>query len=140
MKNQVLSIEQMKRLKKLGVYTNNASMCWIVNRETHEKEIGYPIPNSSNVYRRFASKVNYIERTFTLQDMLQIISTIKSDSASFPIFVLCYNNYMSGCWEPRFRNLDEIDNPDIKSNSPLEASYLILCWLAENGYLKGGDK
>lgn len=69
MKNQVLSIEQMQNLHKLGVDTSEASMCWCVNsRGFYELQ-------------SIASVNNYDVRTdsiptFTLQEALDYLKKI----------------------------------------------------------------
>lgn len=39
MKNQVLSISQMRHLKDLGVDTDKASMCWLGNPNSNNYDV-----------------------------------------------------------------------------------------------------
>lgn len=137
MKDQVLSISQMKHLKDLGMNTDKASMCWLGN------------PNSSNNYDVFIFDEYCYEIScfdpipaFTLQDLLSIIPS-KICSKSHEIFSLRIEKYTDE-WEMYYRTIE--DNDESKLFTPiygdtlLEATYGMLCYLAENKLLEKEEK
>lgn len=133
MKNQVLSIEQMRHLQKLGVDTSKASCCWCSAYDIEQ----FVMPIEDKDF------FNSDKLTFTLQDMLEMIpksiedwfmdSGMRKQIASFEMYIrdnswhICYTIYD-----------DEVYSND--DDDLLNCTYETLCWLAENGYLKGGEK
>lgn len=124
MKNQVLSIEQMQHLKELGVDTNKASMIWGGTKDWQELY----------THRLFELDVDadYIIEAFTLQDMLGMIADI-SDWSKIKITHEGDDGWCFGI----FGGIQYINN---YQTNLLDLTYQTLCWLAENGYLKGGEK
>lgn len=129
MKNQVLSIEQMKRLQKLGVDTSKASLAWwrqkdaIFDREWH---LG---TRQGTGHGRW-----HFVPTFTLQDMLEMISGCFNHEYEFKFM------YHLGTWYSKYMPMIDDDDYFIISNtSPLICAYETLCWLAENKHI-GGEK
>lgn len=111
MENQVLSIDQMKHLQELGLDTSKASMYWFdIGEES--------IP------------------TFTLYDILEELPYIIED---YFLFIQkdrytftgkdCYRIYYGKVWKDRRLK-------DIRRDSLLDATYEMLCWCIENGYIK----
>lgn len=132
MKNQVLSIEQMKHLQELGVDTNGASMMyhfWV------DKKYKNCLLLSADTTTPYDSEN---VPTFTLQDMLEMMPRElylleeKFILEIYPFLDSWYVRYMldekSGLVPYSFQGYKIID-----------AVYRCLCWLAENGYLKGGN-
>ena len=128
MKNQVLSIEQMKHLTELGVDTSKASLAWWKYKETtSDEEWVLSIPDKEN------SKWRQIP-TFTLQDMLEMISGCFNHEYEFKFM------YYLGTWYAKYMPMIDDDDYFINSNTnPLTCAYEALCWLTEKGYLKGGN-
>lgn len=125
MRNQVLSIEQMRHLQKLGVDASNASCFW------------WYAEGENHLYWGKCSDINGIP-TFTLQDMLEMMPRElylfeeKCILEIYPFLDSWYVRYMpdekSGLVPYSFHSYKIIN-----------AVYECLCWCAENGYLKGGN-
>lgn len=136
MKNQVLSIEQMQHLKELGVDISKASAHYYNNG------LGNKI-----YFNNFGVLDDNEIPTFTLQDMLEIIpyeirdyfsdNSIFPQSATLKIIPVsdgkCIIKYVE---QKHYWGIYESEN----SSDLLTCAYETLCWLAENGYLKGGKK
>lgn len=129
MRNQVLSIEQMKHLQELGVDTNGASMmyhfwvnkkyknCLLLSADTTTPYDSENVP------------------TFTLQDMLEMMPRelyLLEEKFILEIY------FFLDSWYVRYK-------PDERSGlvpysfhsyKIINAVYECLCWLAKNGYLK----
>lgn len=126
----VLSIDEMKRLRELGIDTKSASICWVDGKrvETWDKTI-------ECVWYRSGVLTNddkYVP-TFTLQDILKILESVKYNSIGFPMIFFSYN-YSFGVWETCFRNPTDF-NISFKDKSPLKCAYDMLVWCAENNIL-----
>ena len=125
-RNWALTIKEMMHLKSLGVDTSSASMCWL----KHPNESEYRL----FVRDEYCYELGALEPipAFTLQDMLEM--TPKELPGGYYLFSVqrvgvCFYYYGEE---------GELCNKGGKSF--LEASYNMLCWLAENGYLgKEGD-
>lgn len=129
MKEQVLSIEQMKHLQELGVDTSKASCFWYFD-DREDYLFWGQCTTPSGV------------PTLTLQDMLEMMpksiedwfkdSGIRKQIASFEMYIrdnswhICYTIYD-----------DEVYSND--DDDLLNCTYEMLCWLAENEYI-GGNK
>lgn len=136
MSKQVLDIEQMKHLKELGVYTSKASANEYIISET-ESYCGY----SRSIVVIDGYIENYIEenKTFTLQDILDLLPTHISDNSG-SINILNIEQQIQDC--TRVWNISYLSTSSfIKivssiNNEFIDAAYEMLCWCAENGYLK----
>lgn len=126
MKNQVLSIEQMQHLQELGVDTSKASCYW------------WYAEGKNYLYWGKCSDINGIP-TFTLQDMLYVIRENCDDNRidinittrffqTWKIYVEIYKKHFES------NQVEIFEHQDL---SP--CLYDAFCWLAENGYLKGGN-
>lgn len=133
MKNQVLSIEQMKHLQELGVNTSKASCFWYFD-DREDYLVWGQCTTPSGV------------PTLTLKDMLEMMpyeieDYFRSNGKDFKSFarikIITYDN---GKWQIIYREcimylyIFESSETDL-----LTCAYETLCWLAENGYLKGGN-
>lgn len=145
MKEKVLSVEQMKHLQELGVDTSKAKMAWYAIYET--------LPNWYNELniRDDVFDKNYPSvPTFTLQDMLEMMpSSIESDNILYHFELLKLNlsqsmGYKGIVNETVDENGDEINRIKyhilLWNKNLLTCAYEMLCWLAENEHLKGGEK
>lgn len=134
MNGQVLSIEQMKHLKELGVDTSGASMAW--QADTCMKDRGewllYAYGNCNLSYR-------YVEKTFTLQDMLDIMPKqlkIKVESYRTPVDCLLMIDVANTCVYYECFVWQQYDRAKyFEGVNLITSAYEMLCWLAENGYL-----
>jgi hypothetical protein len=119
MKNQVLSIEQMQHLKELGVDTSKASCFWYFDDKEDYLFWGQCTTPSG-------------VPTLTLQDMLEMIA----DIPNFYKIKIAHEEDDGWC----FGVFGEIKYINDYQTNLLDLTYQTLCWLAENGYLKGGEK
>lgn len=132
---QVLSVEQMKHLQVLGLNTSDASMHYqflptsdaIINgTDEVEKEPSLFVsqPNMKHEYP-----------TYTLQDIMELLpKEVKTDTDTYWLTISIYD-----CkeWYVCYSMSDEFDYyKEFRSESLLEASYNMLCWVIENGYLE----
>lgn len=133
---QVLSIDQMKHLRELGLNTSDASMHWqflptvefFFNGVLALEERPTLFVSQPNMKHEYPA--------YTLQDILdKLPSYITYNDEEYQLQILppciCYRyvNYT-------FDDLDYKNNVDI-----LENAYKILCWVIENGYiLKEGEQ
>lgn len=134
---QVLSIEQMKHLRDLGIDTSNASMYWA--RVSH----GSSIDDKSkgkwflSLHKEFQTCgfMSYESiPTYTLQDILgklpcfigNQVLTIQKLADSYTCLYI----------EPYTRSMINIT----ESKEPIDAAYDMLCWCIENGYVKVGKE
>lgn len=108
---QVLSIEQMKHLKELGLDTSDASMCM-------DADTNY----------------DYYHGTYTLQDILNKLPCFIGNQV-FTIHKLVdsYTCLYIELYTRSFINITE-------GEELIDAAYDMLCWCIENGYVKVGEE
>lgn len=127
---QVLSIDQMKHLRELGLDTSDASMHWqylptadaIINGTDEIEEEPYIFVSQSNMKHEYPA--------YTLQDILD----------KQPCFIGTHvltlqklaNSYTCLYMEPYSRSILNLT----ESKELIDASYYMLCWCIENGYIK----
>lgn len=141
MRDQVLSIDQMKHLKDLDIDTSEATLYW--TRRCH----GCKIDDDStgewflNLQKEFQviGFISYeVIPTFTLQDLLNVIPP-RVSSRSNEIFSLRIERCI-GEWRVYYRTIEDSDGSKlfapIYGDTLLEAVYETLCYLAENNLLK----
>ncbi len=127
---QVLSIEQMKHLKELGLDTSDASMCFEWNESDSDNMVVTSMDADTNY--------DYYHKTYTLQDIL----------GKLPVCLYDFGKQYTIDIEPTFDRFwcvsYEIDLYDIfvlkSSENLLDAAYDMLCWCIENGYVKVGKE
>ena len=122
MKDQVLSIERMQKLKELGVNSRNASMLWIshINKNDYSK---YKL-----VTNEYELTCLDIIPTFTLQDMIELMPNK---------IIIDYENYYL-CIDKNCTAYLTVEEDVLwfgKDNSVLINTYNVLVWLAENKYI-----
>lgn len=130
---QVLSVEQMKYLKELGIDTSDASMCWCYalsyKNAKWELEIYEDVINQKR-----DSAFWEIIPTYTLQDIFDKLPRYINDfGTKYKLHIeltfteTWYISYQIGICEPFvFKLAEEL----------LDAAYEMLCWCIENGYVK----
>lgn len=141
MRDQVLSIDQMKHLKDLDIDTSEATLYW--TRHCH----GYKIDDDStgewflSLQKEFQviGFMSYeVIPTFTLQDLLNVIPP-RVSSRSNEVFFLRIERCIDE-WEVYYRTIEDSDGSKlfapIYGDTLLEAAYEMLCYLAENNLLK----
>lgn len=127
---QVLSIDQMKHLKELGLDTSDASMCFEWNESDSDNMVVTSMDADTNY--------DYYHGTYTLQDILGKLPRHINDFGTKnkmhiePTFAgpWCIS-YQIGICEPFVFKLSE---------NLLDAAYEMLCWCVENGYVKVGKE
>lgn len=122
MKDQVLSIERMQKLKELGVNSRNASMLWIshINKNDYSK---YKL-----VTNEYELTCLDIIPTFTLQDMIELMPDK---------IIIDYENYYL-CIDKNCTAYLTVEEEALwfgKGNGILINTYSMLVWLAENKYI-----
>lgn len=139
MKEQVLSIEQMKELIDMGFDISKASMCWIGCSD----ENGV-LPYSSTFKEIFNKHLDTIPKvltpTFTLQDILNILpKCIKTENVIYTLF-LCPNDLYDGYIVAYMDASNELTHlngsSQYSSVSFLEAAFNMLKWCKKNNYIK----
>ena len=129
MKNQVLSIEQMQKLKELGVDTSKASMHFLYMPTAKSIMSGvYEVDDEPEVFVS-QNGMNHEHPTFTLQDIIELLPN------TFDGYYLnIYRSSLAYCFE--YENISDKDWKLEKGSNPLEAAYKMLIWVIENGFLK----
>lgn len=134
MNQRVLSIEQMNHLKELGVDISGASMAWQSGACMKDRGewLLYVYGNCNLSYR-------YVEKTFTLQDMLTIMPKylkIKTEKYCTPVDCLLMIDVSNDFVYYEYRAWGEYECAKSAGGANLlESAYNMLCWLAENDYL-----
>ena len=133
MKNQVLSIEQMRKLKELGVDTSKASMYFLYMPTAESIMSGvYEVDDEPDVFVS-QNGMNHEHPTFTLQDIIELLT----DDVQKAIVFINNEKYFVKCYEIKYdeENVFKIIYFD-NIKQLLNACCEMLIWVAENGYLK----
>ena len=130
---KVLSIEQMNRLKELGVDTSKASMCYISKYTSCDFDDGDEIVVVCNDFNKKLH--NEFGPAFTLQDIIEVLP--KSILINSVKHWICVG---PNCRLTEFQ-LMYVDGDDSyavmkQDRSLLQAAYNMLIWVIENGHLK----
>lgn len=133
MRNQVLSIDQMQRLKELGVDTSKASMYWM--RSLHRSSFndnseGEWFLSLQKEYIVYSFTSYEVVPAFTLQDIINILPDSIDNNA---LTVRKCANGVSISYENTYTRsiLSLFEKEDI-----IEAAYEMLVWCVKNGYVK----
>ena len=126
MKNQVLSIKQMQKLKELGIDVRQDEICFhyrFDGGDTHRLE--------------FAPSYYYDDiKAFTLQDIIELLpKQLPPVDFGYNCFLVTPNSGITGYV---FHYKDIADGEiykQIYSEKILDAAYEMLVWVAENKYL-----
>ena len=128
MKNQVLSIEQMQKLKELWVDTSKASMHFLYMPTAKSIMSGvYEVDDEPEVFVS-QNGMNHEHPTFTLQDIIELLP-YTFDNFYLKIYRGINMYYFI------YESINSEDDIIEKGNTPLLAAYNMLIWVAENGYL-----
>ena len=135
MENQVLSIEQMKRLKELGVDTSKASMCYISKYTSCDFDDGDEIVVVCNDFNKKLH--NEFGPAFTLQDIIELLpKQLPPDDFGYNCLLITPNVGLNGYVFHYEDNADGEIYKQIYSEDILQSAYEMLIWVVENGYLK----
>lgn len=137
MSKQVLSIEQMKHLKELGVDTSKAMMCYRRRARDFrgEEKVGRwsLVINQPIIVSNFET---YEELpTFTLQDILDILPKEVKDDEGFKFVLKIEYGPVRRVWYIGYYYDDVVFNGNLcRGENLIDAAYEMLCWCAEHGY------
>lgn len=131
MKEQVLSIEQMKHLQGLGLDTSNASMCLCCFRENIDEEWELEIYENVLNQKRDSTFWETLP-TYTLQDILdKLPKRIETEDYEFELYIYYHENGVSVFYDDGdITQLAFFSKPTL-----LESAYEMLCWCIGNGYV-----
>ena len=121
---KVLSLEQMNKLKELGVDVKPKGMCLM-----------YTSDSSDNYYLKYGESTCEDDVVaFTLEDILNILPFfIEKDILRYRFFV----NHRSSGYELSYMEwADKEKLVEFTDKDPLNAAYNMLVLVIENGYLK----
>ena len=121
MEKQVLSIEQMQKLKELGVDTSKASMAWVKTK--YAPDANYDL----GVYSSSLIQLYDVIPTFTLQDIIELMP---EQIDGYPLTYDVLSNQFYGF------KIGVHYMPKCEYNSVIDFAFDIICALAEKGYLK----
>lgn len=124
MKDQVLSIEQIQKLKDLGVDISKASMCYVCFESDGSKYVDIVVHDESCYEMACMNPMP----TFTLQDMIELMPSK---------VIIDYENYYL-CVEKNCTAYLTVEKEALwfgKDNGILINTYDMLVWLAENKYI-----
>ena len=133
MKNQVLSIEQMRKLKELGVDTSKASMHFLYMPTAKSIMSGvYEVDDEPEVFVS-QNGMNHEHPTFTLQDVIELLPSqlIHKGETLYLNFDNIGKEYGFYYVAVDFEIYIYFNDKNI-----LQAAYNMLIWVIENGYLK----
>lgn len=123
-----LSIEQMQKLKELGVDTNNASLCWIRDPEGN---YSLSLHDESCYEMAFMNPVP----AFTLQDMLELMPIYIDDSLyslELSFDEIAYTD--RPVYTLQYRDTDgNVFKYSVEKENLIDVAFDMLVWLAETG-------
>lgn len=126
---QVLSIDQMKHLRELGLDTSDASMCWCYVLSYKNAKCELEIYEDVINQKRDSAFWEIIP-TYTLQDILDKLPPFIGNNTL--TLQRHGDKWMCLYIDPYTRhNL----HMEIKEEC-IDAAYEMLCWCTENGYIK----
>lgn len=151
MKNKVLSIDQMMYLQRLGLDISKASMHYWVIKDSEEVK-GHVISENPSYTildlrpYKFIGNYTFLMRgqaedipTFIVQDILDLLPRkicINEEQEQWAILKIHFPN--EGGWEVSYMGIKCIEY--FIHKNLLVASYKMLCWLIEQGYIDPKDK
>lgn len=135
MRNQVLSVEQMLKLQRLGIDISSSGMCWC--RPTGYKNEKWELKIHEDVIRQERDPRFWEISAFTLQDIIKLLPLSIKPNPNVETFYLNLYYYDRSWVVDYLNNEGEGSYFAITSNdSFIEAAYEMLCWCIENGYVK----
>lgn len=134
MRNQVLSLEQMLKLQRLGIDISSSGMCWCRPTKNEKWELKI---HENAINQKRTSAFWEIIPTFTLQDIIKLLPrSIRPNSNVVKFHLnLYYHNLLYV--------VDYLNNEDDESyatttsdDSFIKAAYQMLLWCIENRYIE----
>jgi hypothetical protein len=127
---QVLSVEQMKHLKELGLDTSDGSMCWCYALSYKNAKWELEIYEDVIDQKRDSAFWEIIP-TYTLQDILDKLPPVIKKYYWLAIRVSAHK----GMWYVEY-NGRGCTLSYFYSENLIDAAYEMLCWCIENRYIK----
>ena len=124
---KVLSIEQINKLKELGIDVNPKGMCLM-----------YTSDSSDNYYLKYGESTCEDDvKAFTLQDIIELLpKQLPCDDFGFNCLLITPNLGLTGYVFHYTDNADGEIYKQIYSEDILQSAYEMLIWVIENCYLK----
>ena len=124
---QVLSIDQIKRLRELGVDTGDASMCWIKDSDWNR----FVFPHDEYCY-----EMNCMEPVpaYTLQD---ILDKLPKQIDEYTLQTRHAHGYWVCEYIKPYHNLGIVE---IKHDELIDSVYEMLVWCINNGHVNPGKE
>jgi hypothetical protein len=123
---QVLSFKQMKHLQKIGFDTSDGSMCFEWNESDSDNMVVTSLDADTNY--------DHCRTTYTLPDILDKLPCfIGNEVLTIKKFA---DSYACLYMEPYTRSIGNIT----EGKELIDATYEMLCWCIENGYVKVGKE
>ena len=131
----------MQHLQGLGVDTSKVSVYWA--RQSHGSRVNDKSKGKwfVSLHKEFMTcgftAFEFIP-AFTLQDIIELLPKVVECNFEKYYLTMKYDEY-----EDMYAFLYNNGNNSIKyvcEYEIMDAAYQMLCWCAENGYLKGGEK
>ena len=130
----VLSVEQMKYLRELGLNTSDASLCYCCFYGNIEEEWELEIYEDVINQKRDSTFLDIVP-TYTFQEIIELLP--KEIKTVTDTYYLTISTYDCDVWSIYYSMSDEFDYyKEFKSDSLIDAAYEMLCWCIENGYIK----
>lgn len=130
----VLSVEQMKYLRELGLNTSDASMCYCCFYGNIEEEWELEIYEDVINQKRDSTFLDIVP-TYTFQEIIELLP--KEIKTVTDTYYLTISTYDCDVWSIYYSMSDEFDYyKEFKLDSLIDAAYEMLCWCIENGYIK----
>lgn len=130
---QVLSIDQMKHLRELGLDTSDASMHWQFLPTVESFFNGVLALEERPTLFVSQPNMKHEYPAYTLQDILdKLPKEIKTSTDTYWLTVSIYTNMWYICYSMS----DEFDYyKEFSSVSLMDCAYDMLCWCIENGFI-----
>ena len=127
-KEQVLSIEQMKHLQELGVDTSDASMVWIKQDATllpdNIKELWWVDTYYDSLKPMVEQEDSAFVQTYTISDLIE---KLPIEIGTLNRGIVIQRSYVGAGYIK-----DNLSPVSFSNSSLLESLYNLLCWVAEN--------
>ena len=127
-KEQVLSIEQMKHLQELGVDTSDASMVWIKQDSTllpdNIKELWWVDTYYDSLKPMVEQEDSAFVQTYTIGDLIE---KLPIEIGTLNRGIVIQRSYVGAGYIK-----DNLSPVSFSNSSLLESLYNLLCWIAES--------
>ena len=134
MTKQVLSIEQMHHLQKLGINTSNASAGWY--KPDMDTEYFHVFSNAMPSQGELIGNEDCIP-AYTLQDVLDLLPKHIGGEYSYNLCItpesISYTEFIAG-------EMNEIVHEVPIGCNLIDSACAMLCWCIKNGYVKAGKE